>query len=699
MRQSGANGRGLSTGDPTRRVSTGGTRIVLLAVIGLLLAVLSPLVVTASPTSAATAAANTLTFSTPVQLSDIGLPSALSGVSCSDATDCLAVGGTVRISESSGSWGPVAPLSDGPYSVTADGVSCYNALNCTIIGTDANGGVPTEITENNGVWESAGLLPAPTGCCDNVGSFAAVSSSGITDSTAVGADGGSSGFVPLYSTETNGLWSTPSTLTPGGWLFGVSCTAPGDCTAVGRYGGGVLPGATYVPDYTTQTNGVWGPLTEIADVGQGQFNSVSCASVGNCTAVGSTIDGFTPQPIAATETNGIWGPAVAISGSLGGLGSLASVSCTSAGNCVAVGSDGNSQPIYVNETSGSWSTISEDLGATGDSGSFSSVSCTSATVCTAVGTDGAGNAIYATSSAPPPVVTPPVPVLPTPPPPPTPTPTPTPPPVVTSPTSTASHGYWLVGSDGGIFTFGDAQFYGSTGNLRLQRPVVSITPTSNDGGYWLVASDGGIFSFGDAGFYGSIPGLGLAPAGSGLPHRLNAPIVGMVPSADGGGYFMVGADGGVFTFGDAKYEGSCPGIGGCPGGAAVAVMPDATGNGYWVVTAGGYVIPFGDAASPGEPGPLSESVVSAVRSYDGNGYYLLYSNGVVYNFGDALNYGSANGEVGGFNPATTIFTTANGNGYWIVSANGSVITEGDAPYEGGANSLHLNGAIIAGTGW
>ena len=297
--------------------------------------------------------------------------------------------------------------------------------------------------------------------------------------------------------------------------------------------------------------------------------------------------------------------------------------------------------------------------------------------------------LVAPSSAP----TPPAPT-------PTPTPTPTPaPPVVTSPTTTPNHGYWLVGSDGGIFTFGSAQFYGSTGSIHLQRPEVSITPTSNDGGYWLVASDGGIFSFGDAGFYGSIPGLGLAPAGSGLPHSLNAPIVGMVPSADGGGYFMVGADGGVFTFGDAKFEGSCPGIGGCPGGAAVAVMPDSTGNGYWVVTAGGYVTPFGDAASPGEPGPLSEPVVSAVRSYDGNGYYLLYPNGVVYNFGDALNYGSANGEVGGFNPATTIFTTADGDGYWIVSANGSVITEGDAPYEGGANSLHLNGAIIAGTGW
>ena len=250
-----------------------------------------------------------------------------------------------------------------------------------------------------------------------------------------------------------------------------------------------------------------------------------------------------------------------------------------------------------------------------------------------------------------------------------------------------------MGSDGGIFTFGSAQFYGSTGALHLNRPVVGITPTTDRGGYWLDASDGGIFSFGDAGFYGSIPGLGIAPAGSGTPHSLNAPIVGMVPSADGNGYFMVGADGGVFTFGDAHFEGSCPAIGGCPGGAAVSVIPDSTGNGYWLVTVGGGVTPFGDAPALGSgPG----GVVSAARSADGGGYYLLYPNGVVYAFGDAVNYGSAAGEVGGANPAATIFTTADGGGYWIVSSNGSVVTEGDAPYDGGANNLHLNGSIIAG---
>ena len=61
-------------------------------------------------------------------------------------------------------------------------------------------------------------------------------------------------------------------------------------------------------------------------------------------------------------------------------------------------------------------------------------------------------------------------------------------------------GYWLVASDGGIFTFGDAGFYGSTGALTLNKPIVGMAATPDGKGYWLVASDGGIFTFGDAAF-------------------------------------------------------------------------------------------------------------------------------------------------------------------------------------------------------
>jgi len=66
-----------------------------------------------------------------------------------------------------------------------------------------------------------------------------------------------------------------------------------------------------------------------------------------------------------------------------------------------------------------------------------------------------------------------------------------------------------VASDGGIFSFGDAQFYGSMGGHPLNEPVVAMESTADGRGYWMVASDGGVFAFGDAGFVGSVPSLGI----------------------------------------------------------------------------------------------------------------------------------------------------------------------------------------------
>ncbi len=69
--------------------------------------------------------------------------------------------------------------------------------------------------------------------------------------------------------------------------------------------------------------------------------------------------------------------------------------------------------------------------------------------------------------------------------------------------------HWLVASDGGIFAFGDARFFGSTGGMGLVRPIRAMTLSPDGSGYWMVASDGGIFAFGSAPFYGSPAGLGL----------------------------------------------------------------------------------------------------------------------------------------------------------------------------------------------
>ena len=127
---------------------------------------------------------------------------------------------------------------------------------------------------------------------------------------------------------------------------------------------------------------------------------------------------------------------------------------------------------------------------------------------------------------------------------------------------TPSTGYWEVASDGGIFSFGDAQFYGSMGGHPLNQPIVGMAAVPGGGGYWEVASDGGIFSFGDAQFYGSMGG-----------HPLNKPVVGMAAVPGGGGYWEVASDGGIFTFGDALFSGS---MGGHPLNKPIVGMTEIT---------------------------------------------------------------------------------------------------------------------------
>jgi hypothetical protein len=64
-------------------------------------------------------------------------------------------------------------------------------------------------------------------------------------------------------------------------------------------------------------------------------------------------------------------------------------------------------------------------------------------------------------------------------------------------------GCWRVGSDGGVFTYGRAPFYGSLGDTSLAAPIVGMAADPATGGYWLVGADGGVFSL-HAPFYGSL---------------------------------------------------------------------------------------------------------------------------------------------------------------------------------------------------
>jgi hypothetical protein len=75
-------------------------------------------------------------------------------------------------------------------------------------------------------------------------------------------------------------------------------------------------------------------------------------------------------------------------------------------------------------------------------------------------------------------------------------------------------GYHLAGSDGSVYAVGDAVYDGSMAGRPLNIPIVALVTPQAGGGYWLVGGDGGIFSFGTA-FLGSMGG-----------RSLNAPVIG-----------------------------------------------------------------------------------------------------------------------------------------------------------------------------
>src|SRR5271166_4512632 len=173
-------------------------------------------------------------------------------------------------------------------------------------------------------------------------------------------------------------------------------------------------------------------------------------------------------------------------------------------------------------------------------------------------------------------------------------------------------------ADGGIFSFGDAQFYGSTGAIALNQPVVGMAATPGGGGYWLVARDGGIFSFGAARFFGSTGGMAL-----------NQPIVGMAATPDGGGYWLVASDGGIFSFGDANFDGSTGAMSLVQPIVGMAATPD--GGGYYLVAADGGLFTFGDAvfAGSGTGGSLTAPAVGIAASP--GGYWIAYGQTANWN--------------------------------------------------------------------
>lgn len=216
-----------------------------------------------------------------------------------------------------------------------------------------------------------------------------------------------------------------------------------------------------------------------------------------------------------------------------------------------------------------------------------------------------------------------------------------------------------------------------------QAPTVAGMAAST-GGYQLLGADGGVFSFDNAPFMGSGSELGLSER-----------IVGGANTSSGDGYALFGQRGGVFSFGAAPFHGSGSQL--ALAGKVVGGAMSSTDLGYTLFADDGGVLAFGDAAFHGSAvdQPGRAAIVGGAVTPAGNGYWLAGADGSIYPFGRAPSLGSP-ADLGPLRaPIVGMATTPTGDGYWVVASDGGVFAFGDAPYAGSAADQDLAGAVAA----
>ena len=350
----------------------------------------------------------------------------LYSASCASAGNCGAVGGYndgagnvhgLLLTETAGTWAAgleaSLPANAGSNPDISLSVSCASAGNCSVVGSYADTSGHYQgllLTETAGTW-TAGVeasLPANAGA-DPLVSISSVSCASAGNCSAVGEYTDSSSHKQgLLLTETAGTWVTGveaslpanAASSPAVVLRAVSCASAGNCSAVGHYrdSSGHTQGLLL-----TETAGTWLAVEAMLPAGASSgpgvsLNSVSCASAGSCSAVGTYFDlsGHT-QGLLLTESAGTWAMGVEATPPAGAGTDpkvfLDPVSCGSVGNCSAVGnyadSSSHNEGLLLTETAGTWATgveASLPAGAGTDPNVFlASVSCGSAGNCSAVG--------------------------------------------------------------------------------------------------------------------------------------------------------------------------------------------------------------------------------------------------------------------------------------------------------------------------
>ena len=222
-------------------------------------------------------------------------------------------------------------------------------------------------------------------------------------------------------------------------------------------------------------------------------------------------------------------------------------------------------------------------------------------------------------------------------------------PIVGMAATPSGDGYWLVASDGGIFTFGDAEFFGSAGATGVS-DVIGMARTPNGAGYWIATRSGQVFGYGEANDLG----------GGGTD------IVAIVRSPSGAGYWLVERSGTAHAHGSATVVGA--------GGAGAVSAAGRTAGGMWIVDARGHLSAVGGAPHHGDLAgmPLNAPIVGIAGAPGGAGYWLVASDGGIFSFGSAPFFGST-GNLR-LNQPIVGMTSSPDRGYWFVASDGGIFT-------------------------
>jgi hypothetical protein len=195
-------------------------------------------------------------------------------------------------------------------------------------------------------------------------------------------------------------------------------------------------------------------------------------------------------------------------------------------------------------------------------------------------------------------------------------------------------------------------------------------------GYWMYAADGGIFAFGSAGFQG-------------VASSQSNDIIGMAATPSGNGYWMADDDGDVFAAGDATVFGARASS--VDDVAAFTARPQ--GDGYWLATRTGGLESYGKApAFPGVTVKQSKRITTLASTASGAGAWMAAVDGGVFTFGDAGFFGSMGG-VRLNQPVVGMAPTPSGRGYWLVASDGGIFSFGDARFLGSTGGIRLNAPV------